>query len=360
MPRAFVLHIVFHLRYLCLGNAPESCWEGLEAANKIRDWALTVTETDTTDSEKSNIVFYETSLHLVKKNGDVNEPSYYLVAGGWQGAFYYEEGQPGEDRVGAYLYPDFFTSIVGVWQDHLLLRGKTTTLGEACQLIGGSWKLRFSEPSGPNLFYSPPSHYSLGAPDPLLPNPYESRTVEVRESSHEGAGEGLWATRDLLPGEVVAYYSGFIIHCESSLRALDRRELTDELEHERNMYNIALDIEGDQGQVEHNLCIDLPPDIGQGMNHYRATLGHKVNHSFEPNCEFVLLSSHPILGTVMGLAALKDIMKGEEISVNYGYNVTSDPDQPQWFIKLWNEYYGPSDNLSNIQKLEKDDDKEEL
>ena len=33
--------------------------------------------------------------------------------------------------------------------------------------------------------------------------------------------------------KVVAFYSGFIIHCESSLRALDRRELTDDAEHER-------------------------------------------------------------------------------------------------------------------------------
>ena len=33
--------------------------------------------------------------------------------------------------------------------------------------------------------------------------------------------------------KVVAFYSGFIIHCESSLRALDRRELSDDAEHER-------------------------------------------------------------------------------------------------------------------------------
>ena len=42
--------------------------------------------------------------------------------------------------------------------------------------------------------------------------------------------------------QVVAFYSGFIINCESSLRALDRREMTDEEEHHRNMYNIALDL----------------------------------------------------------------------------------------------------------------------
>ena len=32
-----------------------------------------------------------------------------------------------------------------------------------------------------------------------------------------------------MSGEVVAFYSGLIINCESSLRALDRRELSDEV-----------------------------------------------------------------------------------------------------------------------------------
>ena len=51
---------------------------------------------------------------------------------------------------------------------------------------------------------------------------------------------------------------------------------------------------------------------------YNATLGHKVNHSFEPNSEFILFSSHPILGTVMALAAMEDMTPGQELTVNYG------------------------------------------
>ena len=77
--------------------------------------------------------------------------------------------------------------------------------------------------------------------------------------------------------KVVAFYSGFIIHCESSLRALDRRELSDDAEHERwlflfrliiimpltrNMYNIALDLPGE----EENLCIDIPTDMGNNVS----------------------------------------------------------------------------------------------
>jgi hypothetical protein len=54
------------------------------------------------------------------------------------------------------------------------------------------------------------------------------------------------------------------------------------------------------------------------LHRYNATLGHKVNHSFEPNCEFVLFSAHPVLGTVMALAAMEDLQPGQELTVNYG------------------------------------------
>ena len=49
------------------------------------------------------------------------------------------------------------------------------------------------------------------------------------------------------------------------------------------------------------------------MFRYNATLGHKVNHSFEPNAEFVLFPVHPVLGTIMSLAALTDIHPAEEV-----------------------------------------------
>ena len=61
---------------------------------------------------------------------------------------------------------------------------------------------------------------------------------------------------------MVSFYSGYIIHCEASLRALDRRELSDQAEHARNMYNIALDLPGE----EENLCIDIPTDVGTNVS----------------------------------------------------------------------------------------------
>ena len=43
---------------------------------------------------------------------------------------------------------------------------------------------------------------------PTMRDPYESRTVEVRESRVPGAGEGLFAIRDIGVGENVAYFAG--------------------------------------------------------------------------------------------------------------------------------------------------------
>jgi len=303
----------------------DECLEGDGASWAIKKWILL----DIEKLEKFEIKYYETQLSLVKED---EGPSWYIVSDGWQGAFYYESGEPGSERVGAYLYPDYSTAIVGVWKDHLLVHGRTTELVEACR-SGNTWTLQFGELEGPVMTYSPPSHYSYGV-SPLQRDPYESRTVQVRKSEEAGAEDGLFTTREVLSGEVLAFYSGLIIYCDSSLRALDRRELSDEEEHVRNMYNIALDI----GDDDDNLCIDIPPEMGNDVNKYNATLGHKVNHSFTPNSEFVLFTAHPVLGTIMALTALKDMPAMVEISVNYGYNFTTEPDQPQWFKHVWQEF----------------------
>jgi len=334
--RLFGNGLILNIFILVYSKSEEVCYTGDLAVWHLKKWALA----DPIQLETFNIKFFESDLTLVRE--DEESPSWYLVAGGWQGLFYYESGEPGESRAGAYLYPDYKTAVIGLWIDQLLLQGKITTLGEICQ-FGQTWKLKFGELTGPVISYSPPSHYSLGV-NPLEQDPFEKESVQVRKSNIEGAQDGLFAVRSILSGEVLSFYSGYIINCDSSLRALDRRDLSDEEEHVRNMYNMALDLEeGD------NLCIDIPPELGNDVNRYNATLGHKVNHSFQPNSEFVLFPCHPILGTIMSLAALQDIEAGQEITVNYGYNYTSDRDQPQWFINQWNQFYAENPHLDPHQ-----------
>ena len=134
------------------------CYENAEASWVVRKWVLTEVPDDET-IEKHKFSYYDTDLTLVR---DEVGPAWYIAGGGWEGVFYYETGgEPGEERAGAYLYPDYTTAVVGVWRDHLLLSGRTTELGMACR-AGSTWTLWFGELEGPSLAYSPPSHYSLG------------------------------------------------------------------------------------------------------------------------------------------------------------------------------------------------------
>ena len=149
--------------------------------------------------ETNTIDFNGTPLIVIET---VHGPSWYLVYGGWEGSFYFETGktrEPGNLRNGAYLYPDYFTAIVGVWRDHLLVSGKTAHLVEACR-PGSAWTLMFGELEGPIMTYSPPSHNSLGVHS-LQRDPYEARAVEVRSSLIPGAGDGLFARLNFKRGK---------------------------------------------------------------------------------------------------------------------------------------------------------------
>ena len=58
----------------------------------------------------------------------------------------------------------------------------------------------------PTFKYSPPN--STWFHQPTIRDPYERRTIYVANSSR-GRGEGLFAKRDILAGEIAAYLAGF-------------------------------------------------------------------------------------------------------------------------------------------------------
>ena len=62
---------------------------------------------------------------------------------------------------------------------------------------------------------------------PATRDPYEARTVEVRESRVPGAGQGLFMRRPVAPGTVVAYFAGVVVSAQVgvSLRILQFRRL---------------------------------------------------------------------------------------------------------------------------------------
>lgn len=59
------------------------------------------------------------------------------------------------------------------------------------------------------LGYTPPSNESFGS-GPKVPDPFESRTVELGRSSIPNSGDGLFVTRDVPAYTLVSYYHAFM------------------------------------------------------------------------------------------------------------------------------------------------------
>jgi hypothetical protein len=57
--------------------------------------------------------------------------------------------------------------------------------------------------------------------------------------------------------------------------------------------------------------LDIPPDC-RDVSRYRATLAHKINHSFFPNARFSDFA-HPRFGRILCVVTLKPVKEGDEL-----------------------------------------------
>ena len=152
---------------------------------------------------------------------------------------------------------------------------------------------------------------------PLVPDFYEQlERVYVAPSLIPGAGEGLFARRTLPSGEIVSFYNGIrITHAE-----VDTRDWS-----VNNNTLISLD---------ESTVIDVPEEYSS-TEAYCASLGHKANHSFNPNCEYTPFY-HPRFGYIKCIRTLCCVNEGEELTCNYGYNhkipTTDANDVPKWYF----------------------------
>jgi hypothetical protein len=153
---------------------------------------------------------------------------------------------------------------------------------------------------------------------PLQSDPYESRTVRVAVSGMEGGGEGLYAAQVLAAGTVVAFYNGVRVPAQSHNP------------HGDTGYCIFLDwgkvLPFPFPWVKEGEQIDVPEKY-QASGAYSATLAHKANHSFNPNCEFTNFC-HPCYGLLPALRTTQEVAEGEELSVHYSLNMPVGPSPP--------------------------------
>jgi len=162
------------------------------------------------------------------------------------------------------------------------------------------------------------STYTTISSNPLLSDIYENYRVEVKASEVEDAGEGLFSLIGAEEGEVMSFYNGVRVpHAEVDARDWKFNDNT-----------ISLD---DQ------IVIDVPQQWSSTET-YTASLGHKANHSFEPNCKYDKFD-HPRFGRIKCIRTIQPVEAGDELTVAYGYDHNKlDTDAPDWYkhkLKEW-------------------------
>eukprot|EP00112_Aurelia_sp_Birch-Aquarium-sp1_P009408 Seg2069.1 transcript_id=Seg2069.1/GoldUCD/mRNA.D3Y31 product="Histone-lysine N-methyltransferase SETD7" protein_id=Seg2069.1/GoldUCD/D3Y31 len=221
-----------------------------------------------------------------------------------------------------YVYPDGVTALKGTFMNSKLVEAK---LAVRCNRNG--IESRFLIVSPEKTFKRDESTDKMLSVDPLLQDPFEQNRSYVDKSKIPSAGEGLFAKVDMLEDEVMAFYNG--VRLDHKL--VDARDWT------FNSNTISLD---------DNTVIDVPEEFSNTSD-YCASLGHKANHSFDPNAKYDLFD-HPRFGRIKCIRTIRPVKGGEELTVEYGYDHNglgpNNPDAPQWYKDQYERFNSVKDN----------------
>lgn len=280
-----------------------------------------------------------------------SQPHGYCYKGLKGGAWLYgkvdEKGEFTGDNI-AYIYQDLTTALRGKFREGVMVAAREVEVrGFRCER--GIVRIKFSKPSGPVFHYKPPTTRSFGD-QPDVTDPLDNKYVYSAPSIEMPiAGEGLFAAIDIPPHTTISLISGFRKNKTQYehdykmyvLKLLKKRGLSKNSSAVKLKSLMAQIMESDKNvcQVNYhcNLIVDIPP---KHISTYKATLGHKANHHFEPNNNVVLTwIDSPRFGPVAALTSTKWIKKGEEIFNNYNYNVkdTTLPWYKETYMKLIHE-----------------------
>ena len=182
----------------------------------------------------------------------------------------YTEEFSGRDVI--YLYPDLINGIQGRFEGSRLVAGyhcrveriefdPETGLLKPCVAVNESernQKCKIKQDVSTNITISQ---------TPLAPDAWEAPKVEVRMSHVQAidgveTGEGLFTKMHIKKNHIVALFNG-----------VREMSVKDNAGRRPSEYRIRLNGETD---------IDIPDEY-KDLKKYCATLGHKANHSFEPN-----------------------------------------------------------------------------
>lgn len=212
-----------------------------------------------------------------------------------------------------YIYPDSCHALVGLFDDGIMVNAKSAMLDSTLSHHNDSLP-SYKVTDDKNMYKHDPSNHDCISSDPLLPDHYEQAKVTVKHSNICSAGEGLFAKTDLKEGEIVSFYNGIRLTHEE----VDGREWS---------------LNGNTISLDDDCVLDVPSQWST-LNNYEASLGHKANHSFNPNCIYDLFH-HPRFGHIKCIRTLRNIAHDEELTCCYDYNhqkPDSTVDLPEWYL----------------------------
>ena len=188
-------------------------------------------------------------------------------------------------------------------------------------MFQGIIELKTSPPTGQDLTFELSTRDKICS-NMLLRDPYEGQMVEVKTSNAEDAGEGVFALQNIPTKTVVAFYNGVRIPGDEA----DTEDSWDDCSY-RIFVAIDDDTDIDNDDTER---VDMPVQFRSTKN-YCATVGHKINHSFNPNCKFSKYI-HPMFGPIPCIITTEHVIAGQELFTYYKYLLS---DCPAWYSTLW-------------------------
>ena len=225
------------------------------------------------------------------------------------------------------MYPDMKTVLVGRFENGIMVSAKSSKIiRERCHK--GIKEIKVANPKEHSVSYrfQRPTRVRI-SDQPKVMDPYEKKNVYIGNGKKD---DGVFAKRDISKGELVLYYSGLIWNTtEQSLFTMHtfHNQTWDEVW--KIHTNLML--------LEDNVYMHIPEPYWS-ISDYRATLGHKLNHSFKESKVTWGHAFHPRFGHIRSVVAQQNIIRHEEIVINYGYRVGTKV--PKWFSNLYLEEVG--------------------
>lgn len=149
---------------------------------------------------------------------------------------------------------------------------------------------------------------------------YVNRTKLMKTHS-DISEDGLFSKKNIPSGQIISVFGGIIL----SKELWENKRLIDP-----SYFRIF-----DHPSRTRQLVVYIPDKVGEKIDLYSRTLGHKINHAFpkKANCEFEVLYQSTF-GYIPTAKSTKYIHKDEEILCPYELPYH---DAPEWYKEQWRE-----------------------